>query len=200
MLKVGITGGIGSGKSMVCEVFKSLGIPVFNADNTARFLMENDEQLAANIRRMFGNEVYVNGKLDRNKISSIVFLEPAKLSALNTLVHPATIKYANRWMSNQDAPYVIKEAAIFFEAGSNKEMNVMIGVSAPREMRIQRAMQRGNLSREKVLTIMSRQMNEEEKMSKCDFVIINDNSMPILPQVQKLHEMLLAKSKLYAKR
>jgi len=200
MLKVGITGGIGSGKSTVCEVFKSLGIPVFNADNTARFLMENDETLMANIRRMFGNDVYINGKLDRNKISSIVFLEPAKLSLLNTLVHPATIKYANRWMSNQDAPYIIKEAAIFFEAGSNKEMNVMIGVSAPRELRIQRAMQRGNLSREKVLTIMSRQMNEEEKMSKCDFVIINDNSTPVLPQVQKLHELLLAKSKLYAKR
>jgi len=200
MLKVGVTGGIGSGKSVVCEVFKTFGIPVFNADNTARFLMENDETLIAGIRRLLGDAVYTDGRLDRKKISSIIFLEPDKLNKLNALVHPATVAYARRWMENQSAPYIIKEAAIFFETGSNKDMNVMIGVSASKELRIQRAMQRGDLTRERVLGIMARQMNEEEKMSRCDFVIINDNSTPVLPQVQKLHEMLLDKSKRYAKR
>jgi len=197
MLKVGVTGGIGSGKSYVCEVFKTLGIPVFNADETARFLMENDEALAADIRRLLGNEVYTNGKLDSKKVSTIVFLDPDKLKKLNALVHPATIKYAKRWMDNQSAPYVVKEAAIFFETGSNKDMNVMIGVSAPKEIRIQRVMDRSDMTREKVLAIMSQQMNEDEKMSKCDFVIINDGWTAVEPQVEKIHELLLAKSKLF---
>lgn len=195
MLKVGITGGIGSGKSVVCEVFKSLGIPVFNADDTARFLMENDENLVREVRKLLGDEVYTNGKLDRKKVSAIVFLEPEKLKKLNALVHPSTIRYSKRWMENQSAPYVIKEAAIFFETGSNKEMNVMIGVSAPQELRIQRAMERSKITREKVLTIMAQQMSEEEKMRKCDFVILNDGRTPVLPQVMKIHEWLMAKSK-----
>jgi len=196
MLKVGITGGIGSGKSVVCEVFKTLGIPVFNADDTARYLMENDETLIAGIRRLLGNEVYTDGKLDRKKVSAIVFLEPEKLRSLNALVHPATINYSKRWIANQTAPYIIKEAAIFFETGSNKDMNVMIGVSAPKELRIQRAMHRSGITREKVLTIMAQQMNEEEKMRRCDFVIVNDDRTPVLPQVQKIHELLLEKSRL----
>ena len=200
MLKVGITGGIGSGKSVVCEVFKTLGIPVFNADDTARYLMENDEILIKGIRNLLGDEVYTNGKLDRKKVSAIVFLEPDKLKKLNALVHPATIQYSKRWIDNQVTPYLIKEAAIFFETGSNKDMNAMIGVSAPTELRIRRAMERSGITREKVLTIMAQQMNEEEKMRRCDFVIINDDRTPVLPQVLKIHDLLLEKSKLYAKR
>ena len=196
MLKVGITGGIGSGKSMVCEVFKALGVPVFNADNTARYLMENDETLIHGVRKLFGDEAYTEGKLDRKKLSSIVFLEPEKLKKLNALVHPAAIIYSKRWMNNQTAPYVLKEAAIFFETGSNKEMNAMIGVSSPKELRIQRAMYRSSLTRERVLSIMSQQMSEEEKMGLCDFVIVNDDHTPVLPQVKAIHEILLEKSKL----
>lgn len=199
MLKVGITGGIGSGKSVVCEIFKTLGIPVFNADDTARYLMENDDTLVKDVRRLLGDEVYTNGKLDRAKVSTIIFLDPDKLRKLNALVHPATISYSKRWMANQSAPYVIKEAAIFFETGSNKEMNIMIGVSAPKEIRIHRAMDRSNLTREKVLTIMAQQMNEEEKMGRCDFVIINDDRTPVMPQVMKIHEQLMEISKRFAK-
>jgi dephospho-CoA kinase len=191
MLKVGVTGGIGSGKSVVCSVFHTLGIPVFNADDTARFLMEHDEALIKSIRNLLGSDVYVNDKLDRAKISSIVFLEPEKLQKLNALVHPATISYARRWIDNQSSPYIIKEAAIFFETGSNKEMNVMIGVSAPKELRIERAVKRSNIAREKVLSIIAQQMNEEEKMRKCDYVIINDDRTPVLPQVTQIHEILL---------
>ena len=190
MLKVGITGGIGSGKSYVCQVFNALGIPVFNADEAARSLMQNDTTLIQGIRNLLGDDVYVDGKLDRAKISAIVFRDPDKLEQLNALVHPATIAYANNWFAQQRAPYVIKEAAIFFESGSYKEMDVMIGVYAPQELRIQRTMKRNNLSREKVLSIMDHQMDEDEEMKLCDHVIVDDDVTAVLPQVLKLHELL----------
>ncbi len=191
MLKVGITGGIGSGKSMVCQVFTTLGIPVFNADDTARYLMQNDVSLIMGIRDLLGDDVYVDGKLDRAKISAIVFRSPDKLEKLNALVHPATIAYANNWFDKQEAPYVIKEAAIFFESGSYKEMDVMIGIYAPQELRIQRTMKRNNLSREKVLSIMDHQMDGDEEMKLCDHVIVDDDVTAVLPQVIQLHELLL---------
>ena len=190
MLKVGITGGIGSGKSFVCQVFNALGIPVFNADDTARYLMENDAALIQGIRNLLGDDVYVAGKLDRAKVSAIIFQSPEKLQELNALVHPATISYAKEWFEKQQAPYVIKEAAIFFESGSYTDMDVMIGVHAPLELRIQRAMKRNNLSREKVLSIIAQQMDEDEKMKRCDHVIVNDDVTAVLPQVLELHEQL----------
>ena len=189
MLKVGITGGIGSGKSVVCQVFQTLGIPVFNADDAARYLMENDPALANSIRHLLGNEVYDAGKLDRAKVSAIVYREPAKLQQLNALVHPATIAYSRKWMELQSAPYVIKEAAIFFESNSYKDMDVMVGVYAPRELRIQRAMGRSKLTRPQVLAIMDEQMDDEEKMKRCDHVITNDDVMAVLPQVLELHDV-----------
>ena len=194
MLKVGITGGIGSGKSVVCQVFTTLGIPVFNADDAARNLVENDPVLVGGIRSLFGADIYVSGKLDRPRVSSIVFANPRKLQQLNTLVHPATIAYAAKWIAEQDTPYIIKEAAIFFESGSYTEMDVMVEVYAPQELRMLRAMKRSMLTREKVLEIMSRQMNEEEKMKRCDYVITNDDETAVLPQVLKVHRMLLQKA------
>ncbi len=191
MLKVGVTGGIGSGKSVVCQVFKTLGIPVFNADNAARHLMENDTTLVQQIQWLLGDDVYKDGKLDKDKVSTIIFEQPEKLQKLNGIVHPATISYATAWMNEQNAAYVIKEAAIFFESGSFKEIDVMIGVYAPKELRIQRAMDRSGISREKVLSIMAKQMDEDEKMKRCDHVIINDDATPVLPQVLKLHSLLL---------
>ena len=190
MLKVGITGGIGSGKSVVCQVFATLGIPVFNADAAARYLMENDDELIQGICDLFGREVYLDGKIDRAKVSAIVFRDPEKLQQLNAIVHPATIGYSKKWFGKQLAPYVIKEAAIFFESGSYKEMDVMVGVYAPTELRIQRTMKRNNLSREKVQSIMDHQMDEDEEMKLCDHVIVDDNITPVLPQVLKLHEHL----------
>ncbi len=192
MLKVGITGGIGSGKSYVCQVFNALGIPVFNADDAARHLMENDAALIQSICHLLGNSVYINGKPDRAQISAIVFHEPEKLQQLNALVHPATISYANNWFKKQQAPYVIKEAAIFFESGSYKDMDVMIGVYAPQEIRILRAMKRNDVTHEKILSIMAQQMNEDEKMNRCNHVITNDDVTAVLPQVLKLHELLKA--------
>jgi dephospho-CoA kinase len=190
MLIAGVTGGIGSGKSVVCRVFHTLGIPVFNADDAARHLMEHDEALKRQVSLLLGDEVYPQGALDRAKVSAIIFSEPAKLQQLNALVHPATISYARQWISKQASPYVIKEAALFFESGSYKEVDVMIGVYAPAGLRIQRAMKRSAWARAQVEAIMARQMNEEEKMKRCGHVVTNDGITPVLPQVLALHNML----------
>ena len=194
MLKVGVTGGIGAGKSVVCRVFHTLGIPVFNADDTAKQLMETDLALVTAIQSLFGNNIYIDGKLDRKKLAAIVFEQPALLLQLNALVHPATIAYGNQWMAAQTSPYVIKEAAIFFESGSYKEMDIMIGVSAPENIRISRAMRREGMTREKVMQRIASQMDDTEKMSRCDYVIINDGTTAIIPQVLQVHQALLGKS------
>lgn len=194
MLKAGVTGGVGSGKTTVCQVFATLGIPVFYADDAARYLMENDAALIDGIRRLLG-DVYINGRLHREKVSAIIYRQPDKRARLNALVHPATIQYAKEWMEKQAAPYIIKEAAIFFETGSDKDMDVMIGVYAPEEERMQRAMRRGNLSREQVLAIMAQQMDDVEKIKRCNYVINNDGVHAVLPQVMELHEILLSLAK-----
>ncbi len=192
MLKVGITGGIGSGKSTVCQVFRTLGIPVFYADEAARWLMENDAALVAEITALFGAEAYAHKTLNRPYIAAVAFREPEKLKQLNAITHPATIQYARDWMEQQTTSYAIKEAAIFFESGSNKDVDIMIGVYAPASLRIQRAMQRDGATREKIEARMAQQMNEEEKMKLCDFVIINDETVAVIPQVLSLHRQLLA--------
>lgn len=194
MLKVGVTGGIGSGKSVVCRVFTTLGIPFFNADDAARHLMQTDETLKQAIMAALGVDTYRNGLPDRERIAAIVFADAGKLATLNSLVHPATIKYAAEWIAEQNTPYIIKEAAIFFESGSYKEMDVMIGVSAPTHTRINRVMQRSRHSEEKVKSIMAQQMDEAEKMSRCDYVIVNDDVQAVLPQVLRLHEVLLKRA------
>lgn len=193
MLKVGITGGIGSGKSIVCQVFETLGIPVLYADQAARYLMENDAALINSIKLLFGDDAYKGSKLDREKIGAIVFQRPGILEQLNAIVHPATIRYGRQWMESQKSHYVIKEAAIFFESGSYKDMDIMIGVYAPQTLRIFRTMQRDNITQEKVLERMSNQMDDEEKMKRCDYVITNDGEAAILPQVLQIHEQLLQK-------
>ncbi len=194
MLKVGITGGIGSGKTTVCKVFEVLGIPVFYADEAARRLMEADADLIKGITSLLGTESYRDGKLNRPFIASAVFGNPDLLQKINALTHPAVIAHGKKWMSQQQAPYALKEAALFFEAGSNGEMDVMIGVTAPREIRISRTMERDGISREKVLERMSRQMDEDEKMRRCDFVIHNDEAQAIIPQVLAVHRALLSRT------
>jgi dephospho-CoA kinase len=191
MLKVGITGGIGSGKSTVCQVFETLGIPVFYADGAGKYLLENDSAIISSVKALFGDEVYTGGVLDREKIAAIVFKDKAILGKLNNIIHPAVIRYSVQWMEKQRAPYVLKEAAIFFESGSYKEMDVMIGVYAPRKLRILRVMERDSASQEKILERMSYQMSEEEKMKRCNFVITNDDVQAVIPQVLKVHEQLL---------
>lgn len=195
MLKAGITGGIGSGKSTVCQVFETLGIPVFYADAAAKYLMQKDENLKQQILELFGADAYQNGNLNRAFISKIVFTDKEKLAKLNAITHPAVIRYGEEWMNKQNAPYALKEAAIFFESGSNKKMDVMIGVSAPLNLRIQRTMQRENISEAAVQERISKQMNEEEKMKLCNYIIINDDKTSVIDQVLNLHQILLNKAK-----
>lgn len=191
MLKVGLTGGIGSGKSTVAKVFATLGIPVFDADDAAKKLMTEDAELKAGVIQLFGEAAYNNESLNRKYISDIVFNNGFRLEQLNAIVHPAAIRSAEKWMAQQTTPYVIKEAAILFESGSVSHLDKVIGVFAPKHLRIQRAMQRDSIQREEVIARMERQVDDEIKMLLCDYVITNDGQQMLLPQVLQLHEKLL---------
>ena len=191
MLKIGITGGIGSGKSTVAKVFEVLGIPVYYADDAAKKLMQEDEGMKEKIQLQFGAGVYKNGQLDRKHLADIVFKSPEKLASLNALVHPATLEDAERWMQKQSSPYALKEAALIFESGAQEQLDYVIGVTAPVSLSIQRTMQRDGITREDVMVRMVKQMDETTKMKLCDFVIKNDEQEMVLPQVLALHEKLL---------
>jgi len=195
VLRVGLTGGIGSGKSTVAQIFEVLGIPVYYADMAAKKIMNEDEDLRSAITNIFGEPAYTNNILDRKYISSIVFSDPAKLEQLNALVHPATKKDGEAWMQQQTSPYAIHEAALIFEAKVSDRLDLVIGVSSPIELRIKRAMERDKVSREEVLKRMDQQLDEEVKMSKCDFLLLNDEQQLLIPQVLELHEKLIALSK-----
>jgi len=195
VLKVGLTGGIGSGKSTVAQIFEVLGIPVYYADIAAKKIMNEDEGVRSAITNIFGEQAFANNILDRKYISSIVFSDPAKLQQLNALVHPATKKDGEVWMQEQTSHYAIHEAALIFEAKVSDRLDLVIGVSSPLELRIKRAMERDKVGREEVLKRMEQQLNEEVKMSKCDFVLINDEQQLLIPQVLELHEKLTGLSK-----
>ena len=193
MLKVGVTGGIGSGKSIVCRVFAALGVPVYNADAVARDLVDSDEKLKARIKKDFGHDMYdASGMLDRKKMAMTVFNNKAALTKLNGIVHPAVVKHSEAWIKQQaHAPYIIREAAILFESGTYKMLDRIITVTAPKETRINRVMERDKKSREEILAVINNQMDDKDKIRKSDFVIINNNSKLVLPQVLAIHEKLL---------
>lgn len=192
MLKIGLTGGIGSGKTTVSKIFASLGVPVFYADDVAKNIMNEDEVLKQKIINLFGKQSYIN-ELNRKYIADIVFNDAYKLEQLNALIHPATIAAANEWMGQQTKPYVIKEAALMFEAGAAANLDYVIGIYAPQSLRITRAMQRNNLSKESILSRINKQINETIKMKLCDFIIVNDEQQAVLPQVLALHNKFLSK-------
>ncbi|HET9745106.1 MAG TPA: dephospho-CoA kinase [Chitinophagaceae bacterium] len=191
MVRVGLTGGIGSGKSTAAQIFEVLGIPVYYADTEARRLMNEDEEVRSAIGKLFGTKAYSNNTLDRKYISSVVFSDPGKLEMLNAIVHPATKRDGESWMHRQTTPYAIHEAALIFEANVNDRLDYVIGVSSPEELRIKRTMERDQVSREEVVKRISQQLDEDIKMSKCDFVLINDEEQLLIPQVLELHKKLL---------
>lgn len=191
MLKIGLTGGIGSGKTTVAKVFEVLGIPVYYADDAAKRLMNEDEVLQQKIISDFGEAAYADGKLNRQHISSLVFNNKEKLELLNSLVHPATIADAAVWFSKQKSPYVIKEAALLFESGTAAGLDFVIGVTAPETIRMKRVMDRDGVTAAEVKKRMQNQMEEPIKMRLCDFVIHNNEQEMVTPQVLKLHEQLL---------
>lgn len=195
MLRVGLTGGIGSGKSTVARIFEVLGIPVYYADIEAKRLMETDPALIQGIKHLFGEEAYFDGILNRSHIATKMFAESSLTTAMNALVHPATITDGEAWMKKQQAPYAIKEAALIFESGTQQYLDHVIGVSAPPTLRLYRSMKRDGSTKEKVLARMTQQMDEDIKMKLCDSVLINDEHHALLPQVMDLHEKLLELSK-----
>jgi dephospho-CoA kinase len=191
-LRIGLTGGIGSGKSTVAKVFEVLGIPVYYADEAAKRIMNEDEQLKQQIIQLFGANAYKNNELDRKYIAGQVFDNKEKLDVLNSLVHPATIRDGDNWMRKQTAPYAIKEAALIFESGTQGQLDYIIGVSAPAPLRLLRAMKRDGSTRDQVQSRMSKQIQEAIKIRLCDFVIYNDEVQAVLPQVVKLNHTLLS--------
>lgn len=195
MLKIGLTGGIGSGKSTVAKVFESLGVPVYKADDEAKKLMATDPQLINLIKKHFSEEVYKEGKLDKAYLASIVFNNKEKLNLLNSLVHPFTIEDGKSWMKRQQTSYAIKEAALIFESGSQGEFDFIVGVYAPETLRIHRTIQRDKTDKELVRLRMQNQIKEEIKMKLCDEVLINNEQELLVPQIIALHEKLLAKAK-----
>jgi len=194
-MRIGLTGGIGSGKSTVAKIFAVLGIPVFNADAIAKQLMNNDEQLRKQLTALFGEKTYENNQLNTRHIAEKVFTNSFALEQLNAVVHPATIAAAGHWFSKQTAPYVIKEAALLFEAGTAAGLDMIIGVYAPQHLRIHRAMKRDGATREQVLHRINRQVDENIKMRLCDVVFINDEQQLLIPQVIHFHNQLLERIK-----
>lgn len=182
--QIGITGGIGSGKSIVCRIFACLHVPVYDADLRARQLMENDPELVRDLQELFGRQAYQKGKLNRKWIASFVFGKPERLKQLNQLVHPRVGRDYRNWAALQTAPYLLKEAALMFESGSNLEMDRVITVFAPEEIRIKRVRQRDpERSESQIRDIIARQLPEEERLAKADLILYNDDSRMVIPQV-----------------
>lgn len=190
---IGLTGGIGSGKTTVANLFMSFGVPVYITDLEAKNLMRSDEVLDK-IRNIFGTSIFENGILVREKLSEIVFNDPNKLAKLNAIVHPVVKRHFKAWLLNhKSVPFVIYESAILFESGSYKDCDFIINVIAPFETRIKRVMKRDNTTREKVLDRMKNQWNDEQKSSKSDFIIENVNLESVKLEIVKILNFLRIK-------
>ena len=196
MIQIGITGGIGSGKSTVCKIFTSLGIPVHDADAIAKEIIIKDTDLIQSMINNFGKETYSeDGTYNRAYIANIVFNDQSKLDKLNALVHPKVIEYSRIWASNhQHLPYVIKEAALMFESGSYLQNNFNIVVESPIDIRIKRICTRDSVNEETALKRINSQLSDVERRSKADFIILNDDAHSLIKQVINIHQNILTKN------
>ena len=193
MMKICITGGIGSGKSVVCNIFRQLGIPVYDADTEAKKLYNTQPEIAEKIKKEISEEVFdKKGIIDKQKLAGIVFNDETVLKKLNKIVHPYVIRDFEEWCAHHaNAPYVLKEAAILFESGTDKKCDKIITVTASLELRIQRTMQRDKRTKQEVELIIDKQSGDDEKIKRSDFVIINDEQQMVIPQVLDIHSKLL---------
>tara|TARA_B110000046_G_scaffold52102_1_gene58174 strand:- start:49213 stop:49824 length:612 start_codon:yes stop_codon:yes gene_type:complete len=193
MLKVGITGGIGSGKSAVCNILKNLGVPIFSSDGVGRKILNNDESLKSQIKKNFDSDMYTSaGTIDRERMAKLVFNNPDELKKLNELVHPRVKSEFESWCKkNEEKPYVVKEAAILFETSQHKELDKMVTVFCPKDERIRRIKKRDDTTQESIEKRMLHQYTDAERNALADFIIMNDGKEDFLPQVMELHELLL---------
>ena len=189
---IGLTGGIGSGKSVVAKIFATLGIPVFNADDEAKRIMQTSPEIKTKLIEQFGMDIYNESGLDKEKLASIVFDDPFQLQLLNAIVHPVTIQAAKDWAAKQTSPYVIKEAALIFESGAADGLLKVIGVTAPLSLRTHRVMQRDGITKEQVDARMRNQISDTIKMRLCDYVIENNNQQMVIPQVIEIDKAIRA--------
>lgn len=189
---IGLTGGIGSGKTTVARMFEELGVPVYYADDEAKKLNDTSETIKTGLTNLLGNELYKEGKLDRKKLAEIIFSDKKILEKVNQIIHPEVASHFKEWVSRQKSPYVLKEAAILFESGSYQFCDAVILVTAPEEERILRVMQRDNVTREQVMARMRNQWPEEQKKALADYIIENLHQTETLIKVKNLHILLNA--------
>jgi len=189
--RLGITGGIGSGKTTVCRIFRVLGVPVFVADLEAKDLMDNDPDIRNKVNEIAGRDLYLTGRLDRKELAGLMFNSPEILHRINEASHPAVLSRFNGWSDNSDKPYVIMESAILFEARADALVDRVLTLSAPVEERIARVMGRNDLSREQVLERISNQLEDEEREEQAYYVINNADNEMILPDILKIHGDML---------
>jgi dephospho-CoA kinase len=197
-MKIGITGGIGSGKTTVCRIFETLGIPVFYADDESKIILFTDSSVLEQVRKIFGEKVFTDGIPDRKKLATIVFNNPEKLRQLNSILHSMVFQHFENWMlEKKDSSYILMEAALIYETAREKFLDKVIVVSASEEIRIRRIMMRDKISEADVRARMSQQYTQELKEEKADFIIENNENQLLIPQVMEIHEKLLflAKSK-----
>ncbi len=194
MLRIGITGGIGAGKTTVSRIFQALGVPVYDADSRARWVMEHDSDLRQALQQAFGSDTYVGGQLDRPRLAQLVFNQPERLAQLNDLVHPQVGYDFARWAAVQERaghPYVLKEAALLYESGSYRQLDYLLVVVAPLAVRQARLQRRDpHRSPAEVQAIIAKQWSDVQKTDRADFVLTNDDQQPVLPQVLALHNWL----------
>ncbi|GAB1450167.1 dephospho-CoA kinase [Draconibacterium sp.] len=197
-LKIGVTGGIGSGKSTVCLIFKMLGIPVFEADLVAKKLINSNEEIRAGLLLLFGNKIYDdNNLLNRKMLADLIFNDDNLLEKVNNLVHPAVRNDFIHWVEKQNADYVIHEAAILFESGFYKMMDFTVLVSAPIEMRIDRVVERDNIKAEMVESRIKKQWTDEEKRKLASIELVNDNQNLLIPKILEIDNKLKTDGKIW---
>ena len=194
MIKVGVTGGIGSGKTLICRIFEKLGVPVFYADAQAKWLYDHDPAVREALVSYFGEEIYDNNRLKRQVLASKIFNDREALLKVNSIVHPAVRNSFLEWcQQHSDHPYVIEEAAILFETGAYQDLDDIILVYAPKELRIQRVVERDKSDEASVRSRMSYQADDAENISRAGFVIRNDGSALVIPQVLEIHNQIMNK-------
>lgn len=189
--KIGITGGIGSGKTTITKIFNSLGIPVFNSDTCGQNILLENKQVIAKIKEIFGNQIVIDNKINKEKLRHIVFNNKHQLERLNNIIHPIVNDHFNHWIKHQDSNYIIKESALLFESKTHQQLNQIILVTAPIKLRIQRVIKRDRKTKEDVLSIINNQLPYKKIQSKANYIINNNEKNLLTPQIIKIHQNLM---------